>query len=346
MKAVVIHSAKDLRVEDAAAGKPGGNDVVVRVDAGGICGSDLHYYNHGGFGAIRLREPMILGHEIAGLVEAVGDAVTTIRPGDRVAVNPSLPCRSCRYCQLAQFNHCLDMRFYGSAMRMPHIQGAFRQSLVADASQCHLFSDDISANEAAFAEPFAVALHAAGRAGSLPGKRVLVTGSGPIGALVVVAARHHGALQIVATDLVDEPLKTVRAIGADMVINVAGNPDGLAEFEADKGTFDVVFEASGSPQAVTAALNVLKPRGTLIQLGLGGEATLPLNLITAKEIELKGSFRFHEEFATALDLISRRIVDMSPLLSDVLPLSRAVEAFELANDRSRAMKVHLAMQDG
>ena len=345
MKAVVIHASKDLRVEDAAAGEAGSKDVVVRVDAGGICGSDLHYYNHGGFGAIRLREPMILGHEIAGTVEAVGDTVTTVRPGDRVVVNPSLPCRSCRYCQLADYNHCLDMRFYGSAMRMPHIQGAFRQRLVADADQCHVFGDDVSANEAAFAEPLAVALHAVSRAGSLLGKHVLVTGSGPIGALVVLAARHHGALQIVATDIVDEPLQKVRGIGADTVINVAGEPERLAGFEADKGTFDVVFEASGNPQAVTSALRVIKPRGTLIQLGLGGEATLPLNMITAKEIELKGSFRFHEEFAVAVDLISRRLVDVKPLLTDILPLSRAIEAFELASDRSKAMKVHLAMQE-
>ncbi len=346
MKAVVIHASKDLRVENAAAGEVGPNDVAVRIEAGGICGSDLHYYNHGGFGVIRLREPMILGHEIAGTVEAAGDSVTTVGPGDRVVVNPSLPCRSCRYCRRADYNHCLDMRFYGSAMRMPHIQGAFRQRLVTDAGQCHVFSDDVSANEAAFAEPLAVALHAVNRAGSLLGKRVLVTGSGPIGALVVVAARHHGALQIVATDIVDEPLQKARSVGADTVINVAGEPERLADFEAEKGTFDVVFEASGSPQAIAAALQVIRPRGTLIQLGLGGDATLPLNMITAKEIELKGSFRFHEEFAVAVDLISRRLIDVKPLLTDVLPLSRVVEAFELASDRSKAMKVHLAMQEG
>jgi L-idonate 5-dehydrogenase len=260
MKAVVIHSAKDLRVEDAATDEAGPNDVIVRVDAGGICGSDLHYYNHGGFGEIRLREPMILGHEIAGTVETVGDGVTTVRPGDRIVVNPSLPCRSCRYCQLADYNHCLDMRFYGSAMRMPHIQGAFRQSLVANADQCHVFSDDVSANEAAFAEPLAVALHAVSRAGSLLGKHILVTGSGPIGALAVLAARHHGALQIVATDIVDEPLHKALSVGADTVINVADEPERLAEFETDKGAFDVVFEASGNPQAVVSALQVVKPR--------------------------------------------------------------------------------------
>ncbi|HSG96034.1 MAG TPA: L-idonate 5-dehydrogenase [Afifellaceae bacterium] len=346
MKAVVIHSAKDLRIEDATTGEAGFNDVVVRVDAGGICGSDLHYYNHGGFGAIRIQEPMILGHEIAGTVEAVGETVTSVRPGDRVVVNPSLPCRSCRYCQLADYNHCLDMRFYGSAMRMPHIQGAFRQRLVADADQCHVFSNDVSANEAAFAEPFSVALHAVNRVGSLLGRRVLVTGSGPIGALVVLAARHHGALQIVATDIVDEPLQKALSIGADTVINVAAEAERLAEFEADKGVFDVVFEASGNPKAVSSALQVVKPRGTLIQLGLGGDATLPLNMITAKEIELKGSVRFHEEFAVAVDLISRRLVDVKPLLTDILPLSKAVEAFELAGDRAKAMKVHLAMQEG
>ena len=136
MKALVIHAAGDLRIEDHPTADPGPGEVRVRLATGGICGSDLHYYNHGGFGTVRLREPMILGHEVAGHVEALGEGVTTFTKGQLVAVSPSRPCGACRYCLEGKPNHCLNMRFYGSAMPFPHIQGAFRQSLVAEAAQC------------------------------------------------------------------------------------------------------------------------------------------------------------------------------------------------------------------
>ena len=203
MRAIVAHAAKDLRVEEAADPGLGPEDIRVRVAFGGICGSDLHYYNHGGFGAVRLREPMILGHEIAGVVEAVGAEASRVKVGDRVAVSPSVPCNHCRYCLEGLQNQCLDMRFYGSAMRFPHVQGAFRESLVCLESQAHPVADGVTLQEAAMAEPLAVALHATRRAGSLMGRRVLVSGSGPIGALVVSAARRAGAAEIVVTDIAD-----------------------------------------------------------------------------------------------------------------------------------------------
>lgn len=176
------------------------------------------------------------------------------------------------------------MRFYGSAMPMPHAQGAFRQHLVAEVWQCHGIADGVSANEAAFAEPFAVTLHAVARAGSLLGKRVLVTGCGPIGALSVIAARAHGAREIVATDVMDAVLKKALQIGADRTINVATDQSQLNAFSANKGYFDVHFEASGNERAVRSGLEVLKPRGVLVQLGLGGDVSIPQNLVVAKEI--------------------------------------------------------------
>ncbi|MER8462021.1 L-idonate 5-dehydrogenase [Mesorhizobium sp. M1396] len=342
MKSIVIHAAKDLRIEETDPGVPGDGQVEIAVEAGGICGSDLHYYNHGGFGAIRLREPMILGHEVAGTVQAMGGGVSTLAVGDRVAISPSRPCNACRYCLQGMQNQCLNMRFYGSAMPMPHIQGAFRQRLVAEAWQCHKVADHVSINEAAFAEPFAVTLHALNRAGSLLGKRVLVTGCGPIGALCILAARAHGAREIVATDVMDGVLAKALEIGADRAINVATNSEKLAAYNVDKGTFDVMFEASGNERAVRAGLDVLKPRGVLVQLGLGGDVSLPQNLIVAKEIEMRGSFRFHEEFALAVDLINSRRVDVKPLLTGVYPLDQAVAAFEIAGDRSKSIKVQIA----
>ncbi len=342
MKAVVIHAAKDLRIEERETGQPGPGQVEVAIEAGGICGSDLHYYNHGGFGTVRVREPMILGHEVAGTIKALGEGVSGLAVGDRVAVSPSRPCNHCEFCLKGQQNQCLNMRFYGSAMPMPHIQGAFRQRLVAEAYQCHKVRDGVSIHEAAMAEPFAVTLHGVNRAGALTDKRVLVTGCGPIGALAIIAARAHGAREIVATDVMDAVLQKALAIGADRVINVADDPDALSAYSANKGYFDVQFEASGNERAVRSGLEALKPRSTVVQLGLGGDVSIPQNMVVAKEIEMKGTFRFHEEFGLAVDFINQRRVDLKPLLTGTFPLEEAVAAFEAAGDRSRSMKVQLA----
>ncbi len=341
MKAVVIHAAKDLRIEEREVEALAPGQIEVAVEAGGICGSDLHYYNHGGFGTVRVREPMILGHEVAGTIKALGEGVSNFAIGDRVAVSPSRPCNTCEYCLRGEQNHCLNMRFYGSAMPMPHIQGAFRQRLVAESWQCHKVGETVSINEAAMAEPFAVTLHAVNRAGSLLGKRVLVSGCGPIGALAIIAARAHGAREIVATDVMDTVLSKVLEVGADRVINVASEPEKLAAYSVNKGYFDVQFEASGNEQAARSGLEVLRPRSTLVQLGLGGDVSLPQNMVVAKEIEMKGTFRFHEEFGLAVDLIDSGRVDLKPLLTTVYPIEDAVQAFEAAGDRSKSMKVQL-----
>lgn len=340
MKALVIHAAEDLRLEDHEQAEPGPGQVLVRLAAGGICGSDLHYYNHGGFGTVRLKEPMILGHEVAGHVEAIGEGVSGLSLGQLVAVSPSRPCGSCRYCHDGMPNHCLNMRFYGSAMPFPHIQGAFQQCLVADASQC-VPADGLSPAEAAMAEPLAVCLHAVRQAGDLLGKRVLVTGCGPIGVLTILAARRAGAAEIVATDLSNFTLDAAQIAGADAALNVAMTPDALKRYETDKGHFDVMFECSGSGPALTAGIPALRPGGTLVQVGMGGDKTVPMQTITAKELTLRGTFRFHPEFAIAVELMQKGLINTSRLVTHTLPLARAVEAFKTANDRSKAMKVQL-----
>ena len=342
MLGVVIHAPKDLRVEEIPAASLGPHDVQVRIEAGGICGSDLHYYHHGGFGTVRIREPMALGHEIAGTVEKVGAEVSRVSPGQRVAVNPSQPCDQCRYCRAGQHNQCLDMRFIGSAMRFPHVQGGFRQSLTVDENQAIPIAPRMTMAEAAMAEPLAVCLHAVRQAGPLMGARVLVTGCGPIGALAVVAARFSGAAEIIATDVSSYPLSLVKGVGATHAINIAQEPQGLAPYARDKGSFDVLFEASGNEAALQGALEAVRPGGIVVQLGLGGDMMLPINLIVAKEIQLRGTFRFDEEFQLAVDLIGSGLIDVKPLISQTIPFERAVEAFELASDRSQAMKVQLA----
>ena len=341
MEALVIHAPGDLRVEDVPTPELGPGQLRVRVRCGGICGSDLHYYRHGGFGTVRIQEPMVLGHEVAGVIEAVGSAVNTFAAGERIAVSPSRPCGLCRYCQEGLQNHCLDMRYYGSAMRMPHVQGAFRQQIVCDASQAHRLEPHVSDAEGALAEPLSVALHAVRRAGSLLGKQVLVTGSGPIGALAIIAARRAGATRIVATDMSEFTLRTALKVGADQALNVAQDPEALAPYRVDKGQFDVLFEASGNEAALRGALDALRPRGVLVQLGLGGDMTLPINTLVAKEFDLRGAFRFHEEFAIAVALVNQRLVDVRPLISATVSYRDSGRAFALAADRSQAMKVLL-----
>ncbi len=338
MKSIVIHAAKDLRVEERPVETPGPGEVQIRLAAGGICGSDLHYYNHGGFGTVRLREPMVLGHEVSGYVSALGEGVTHLREGQLVAVSPSRPCGACKYCDEAMFNQCLNMRFYGSAMPFPHIQGAFREVLVAHAAQCAP-ADGLTAGEAAMAEPLAVCLHATKRAGPMLGKSVLVTGCGPIGILSILAARRAGADLIVATDLSDFTLEMARVAGADRVIKAG--PEALKDYEADKGTFDFLYECSGAAVALAGAIPALRPGATIMQLGLGGDMTLPVQAMTAKELSLKGSFRFHEEFHTGVSLMQKGLIDVKPFITHSFALDHAEEAFQTAGNREKAVKAQI-----
>lgn len=341
MKAIVIHAPHDLRLEELEAGAPGPGEVSIRIAAGGVCGSDLHYYHNGGFGSVRLKEPMILGHEVSGHVEALGEGVEGLSPGDLVAVSPSRPCGECEYSRQGLHNHCLNMRFYGSAMPFPHVQGAFREVLVANASQCAK-ADGLTPGEAAMAEPLSVCLHAARRAGELLGKRVLVTGCGPIGVLCILAARRAGAAEIVATDIAPNALAHAAKAGADRVVDIGEDPEALAPYAAGKGSFDVLFEATGVASALAGGLGALRPRGVAMQLGLGGDMSVPMQMLTAKEIDLRGSFRFHEEFPMAVELMRKGLIDVSPLITHTVPLDDAEEAFRVASDRSRAMKAQIS----
>ena len=341
MKSIVIHAPKDLRVENHPEEQPGTGQVAIRLAIGGVCGTDLHYYNHGGFGAVRLKQPMILGHEVSGHIETLGPGVEGLAVGDLVAVSPSRPCGSCAYCGEGLRNHCLNMQFYGSAMPFPHIQGAFREVLVADAAQCAR-ANGLSAGEAAMAEPLSVCLHATRRVGGVLGKRVLVTGCGPIGVLCIAAARRAGAAEIVATDLSEHALTHGTGVGADRVINVSDEPDGLAPYSSDKGTFDILFECTGSEIALAAGIDAVRPRGIVMQLGLGGDMNVPVQALTAKELDLRGSFRFHEEFPLAVEIMQKRLIDVRPLITHTIPLDDAEAAFHIANDRSQAMKAQIA----
>ncbi|WP_305983817.1 L-idonate 5-dehydrogenase [Roseibium sp. MMSF_3544] len=340
MKSIVIHAAKDLRIEDRDVAEPGPGEVQIKLATGGICGSDLHYFNHGGFGPVRLKEPMILGHEVSGHITALGEGVTGLSIGQLVAVSPSRPCGNCRYCHEGRYNQCLNMRFYGSAMPFPHIQGAFRQVLVADAAQCAP-ADGLTPGEAAMAEPLAVCLHATRRAGGMMGKSVLVTGCGPIGILCILAARRAGADLVVATDLSEFTLSKAREAGADVTLNMSKDAEALDRFTPEKGTFDILYECSGAAPALSAGISAMRPGGTILQLGLGGDMNLPMMAITAKELSLKGSFRFHAEFFTAVSLMQKGLVDVKPFITQTFPLKESLAAFEMAGNRNQAVKAQI-----
>ncbi len=336
-----LYGKRDLKVESQDYSEPGEGEVLLRMASGGICGSDLHYYQDGGFGPIQVREPIISGHEASGYVEKLGAGVSGLTIGALVAVNPSQPCGKCHYCQIGQPIHCPDMRFMGSAMRLPHEQGMFRDHLVVTAKQCFSFAEGVTPHEAACAEPLAVCLHAVAQAGDLNGKSVLVTGAGPIGLLTVAAARHAGAEEIVVTDLADAALARAPAMGATKTINVATDAQALAPYQEGKGTFDVVFDCSAAGPALRAAFATVKPRGTVVQVGVTGDMTIPLNLLVGKEIIWRGSQRFDAEFGEAVSLISSRAIDVRPIISHHFPLEDAVAAFEQAGDRSVACKVQI-----
>ena len=341
MKALKIYGAMDLRIEDFHLEELTPNQVEISVAMGGICGTDLHYYKHGGFGQIKLKEPMVLGHEVSGYISKLGSNVTDLTIGQLVSVSPSRPCNNCEFCLEGSQNHCFNMKFYGSAMPFPHIQGAFRETLIAEDYQC-IPADGLSVGEAAMAEPLAVCLHAINQAGNIFGKKVLITGSGPIGTLCVLSARRAGAEKIVVTDISNNALGFSKTSGADETINTLTNYNELEQYQIGKGSFDVAIECSGSPSGINDAIKSLKPKGTLIQLGLGGDILMPLVTVTTKELNIRGSFRFHSEFELAVKLMQKKLIDVNPLITHKIPFENAKQGFSIALDeKENSMKVHL-----
>lgn len=337
-----VYGANDLRVLDVPTPTAGPGEVLVRLGAVGICGSDMHYYFHGRVGSFAIREPLTPGHEASGTVAAVGDGVTRVKPGDRIAVNPSRPCGRCAGCREGRENLCANMRFLGSASVFPHMQGLFSEYFVMPERQCVPVGTDVSLEEIAMSEPLSVALHSAQRAGNLLGKHVLITGSGTIGCMQVLAARMAGAARISITDIVDHPLQVARQVGADDTIRIDRLPEG-SKLSQRIGEPDVAFEVSGAPSALAAAIETVRRGGVIVQVGtLPAEGMhLMANQIMARELDLRGSFRWGNVFEMAVTAIARRQVDVRPVLSGTHPLTEAAQAITLARDKTRSMKVQL-----
>ena len=335
--ACTLHGALDLRLTVREPRALGPHDVRLRLGAGGICGSDLHYYQHGRVGAFVIREPLVPGHEASGVVDAVGAEVTRVKAGEKVAIDPSHPCGQCDYCRGGRMNLCRKMFFLGSASIFPHAQGLFASAFVMPERQLtSIHEPDVSLGEIACAEPLSVGLHAVQRAGPLLGKRVLVTGGGTIGCMCAIAARLAGAAEVVVADVAERPLTVARSIGADAAVRSDIDAATLAD------RFDVAIEAAGAAPALMTCLAGVRRGGRIVQVGtLPAELAFPANSLMARELDYVGAFRANGEFDLAVQAIRTRRADVRPLISAQLPLSRAKQAFELALDRSRSTKVQL-----
>ncbi|WP_327588720.1 L-idonate 5-dehydrogenase [Nonomuraea sp. NBC_00507] len=343
MRAVVAHGAGDLRLEERPIPVPGPGEVAVDIRYGGICGSDLHYWRHGAVGEFRLREPLILGHEIVGRVRAAGPGAR-LSPGTPVAVHPLVSCGKCRQCRAGRRNTCLDTGYLGSAARSPHVQGGFADVLVAPAERVLPLPEGLDLRTAAVAEPAAVAWHAVRQAGDVRGKRVLVTGAGPIGCLVVAALRASGAGEIVVTDVFEEPLTVAKAVGATSVIRVGGASDtGVIEDLAA----DLAIESSGTSAGLRSCVYGVDRGATVVGLGLlpPGDTPVPANTMITRELRFVGSFRFDTELGEVLQALEDGRLAVDPVITSVLPAERANDAFELAADPARSCKVLLGFAD-
>jgi len=338
MLACTIHAKEDLRIETEPVPVVGPGEVLVRLGAGGICGSDLHYYFEGRNGSFVIREPLVPGHEASGVVALVGPGVTRVKEGDKIAVSPSHACGRCAYCREGREQLCTSMKFLGSASLFPHVQGMFREYFVMGERQCYPVAGDISLGELAFAEPLAVGLHGVNRGGDLLGKSVLVTGAGTIGCVTVMAARLAGARKITVTDVLDRPLSQAQLVGADVTLRADRMGDALKDPQ-----FDVAYEVSGNFNALKTCVAATRRGGVIVQVGTLPHEPLPfvVNDLMAKELDLRGAFRWGVEFDWAVDYLSTRRVDVRPLLSGQYPLQDAVAAFAAAADKNKSTKIQV-----
>jgi len=328
MRAVTVHGAGDLRVDERPAPEPGEGQVVLAVEWGGICGSDIAYWRHGRSGTAVLRDPLVLGHEIAGRVVRVGPGVSGVEEGLPVTVHPAELVGDGRMPErlAGRTNLYPRVRYFGSAAFHPHTDGGFSEFRAVRAEQLRPLPDGVGTREGALAEPLAVALHAVSRAGDVTGRDVTVNGAGPIGSLVAAALKHAGAGRVTVADIDAASLAVAGAMGADELRDVSrGEP--LPE------DAEIVIEASGAPGALGAVLRSTARGGTVVQVGNlpGTEAAAVLGDLVTREIVWKGSYRFVDEIDGALTAMAGGL-DVGPLMTHTFPLDRAEEAMRVAAD--------------
>lgn len=325
----VLHGINDLRVEPLPFPAPAPGEVVLRVQSVGICGSDDHYLRHGSIGPFVCRAPMVLGHESSAIVHAVHESVTSLAPGDRVAIEPGVPCAACASCAGGRYNLCPDMRFAAT----PPVDGSLARYISHPARMCYKMPADMTFDTAALLEPLSVGIHATRRAGISLGDSVLVAGCGTVGLLSIVTAKAAGAANIVATDIDRDRLVIAKALGADEVVMVDGSTD-VAKLGA-KMQVDACIECSGADSSVRLCLFAARPGGVAVLVGMGKpETSLPLLDACCREVDIRGVFRYCNTYPAAMRLASK--VDLSALVTHRFDLKEASKAFDAFHDRGVA----------
>ena len=339
MKAAVLYKIGDLRIEERPRPVPAADEVLVRIKAVGVCGSDLHFYHEGRIGEKVVERPYVLGHEASGEIVEVGPAVVGFKPGDRVCLEPGIPCRKCAYCKRGDYNLCPN----GVYQSGPHTDGFFQEYTAIPADYVFRLPEQMDWIEGALIEPFAVGLHATWRGNVQPGQTVAIMGSGPIGLVTLLAAICHGATTTIVSDVIDKRLEMAKEFGATHVINAA-QADTVAEVQRLTGGLgaDVVVETAGAIPTTQQSVFAARKGGTVVLVGMTSQNVLPfdtLRLLRA-ELNVKGCFRYANQFPKAVALAAAGRVNLKPLASHTFPLAEIKEAFEFSLKRKDiAMKV-------
>jgi len=330
MRVAVLRGVRDIVMEERPVPVPGPGEVLIQVTAVGTCGSDVHYYEHGRIGDFVVKEPLVLGHEPAGVVVGLGQGATRHRPGQRVALEPGVPCSVCAQCRLGRYNLCPRMRFFGT----PPVDGAFCEYVVLREDFAHAVPDTLSDEAAGLLEPLSVGVWACRKARVAPGSRVLITGSGPIGLVAAQSARAFGASEIVVTDVNADRLAVAAEVGATAVVDVSSRSLADTGYEPD-----VLLECSGVARATGEAIRQVGRAGRVVLIGMGGdELALPLAHVQGRELELTGTFRYANTWPAAIDLAAGGAVDLDRLVTHRFALGEVEQALTVAARDSTVIK--------
>lgn len=328
MKAAVLHKARDLRLEDVPTPTYGPDDVLVKVKSVGICGSDVHYWRTGRIGDFVVQEPMILGHEVAGVVAEVGANVTDLEPGDRVALEPGIPCRRCEACKTGRYNLCPYVRFFAT----PPIDGALSDYAVSPADFAYKIPDSLSLEAAALIEPLSVGIHACRRGNLSAGQSVFIAGAGPIGLTSLMAAKAFGATEIFISDVRPHRLEIAKKLGATQAFDARDDTEALIQEATGGRGVDLAIECAGAELALVSCLKAAKRGGTIVVVGLGDNSdyTLPMVELAVKELDIKGIFRYVYTYPAAINLLASGAVDVEAMITHHFPMTELLKGFEYA----------------
>ena len=333
MRTAVLTEPGTIAVETRPVPQPAADEVLIEVRSVGVCGSDTHYYDHGRIGDHVVTGPLVLGHESAGVIVAVGSGVDPARVGERVAIEPGVPCRACPQCLTGHYNLCPDMVFHAT----PPVDGTLAEYVTHLATFAFALPDSVSFDEGAMLEPLSVGIWACRRAAVGPGVRVLVTGAGPVGQLAAQTATAFGATEVVVADVNAHRLTVATSLGATRVVDVSSTS--LAQAYAGRPGPEVVLECSGHEGSTQAAIGVAAPAGRVVLIGMGGDTlALPLGDVQNRELWVTGVFRYANTWPTAIDLVASGRVTLGPLATGHFGLDETAAALTAARTDPRAIK--------